>query len=97
MRLALVRSSGEPVDASLVIFRELLGDVVMPVDQRRFLEDSVDPGLNTGSIGWAVTIVGMSVSAAAASSMVLKVMGRGLGTALRGRNRKGKEAGDGRP
>ena len=49
--LPLVGAAGEPLDASLVIVRELARQVVMPVDQRRRLEDSVDPRLHLGIDG----------------------------------------------
>ena len=47
-RLPLVGAAGEAVDAALVIFAQLLGDVVVPVDQRGRLEDAVDPRLDLG-------------------------------------------------
>ena len=44
----LVGAAGEVGDAVAVIFLQLLGDVVVAVDQRRLLEDAVDPRLDLG-------------------------------------------------
>jgi hypothetical protein len=46
--LAAVRAAGQPLDAQAVILAQLLGDVVVAVDQRRRLQDAVDPGLDGG-------------------------------------------------
>ena len=43
-----IRPAGEVGDAEAVIFLQLLGNVVVTVDQRRFLEDSVDARLDFG-------------------------------------------------
>ena len=43
-----VGAAGEPFGLAAVILAELLGEVVVPVDQRRRLEDAVDPRLDLG-------------------------------------------------
>ena len=43
-----VGAAREVRDAAAVIFAKLLGDVVVAVDQRRLLEDAVDPRLDLG-------------------------------------------------
>ena len=46
VRRPLVGAAREPGDAALVILGELFGDIVVAVDQRGRLEDSVDPRLD---------------------------------------------------
>ena len=44
--IAPVGPGGEPADAALVAFRQLFGDVIVPVDQWGTLKDAVDPRLD---------------------------------------------------
>ena len=40
---ALVGATGEAADIEMIVLAQLLGQVVVAVDQRRALEDAVDP------------------------------------------------------
>ena len=71
---ALVGAAREPVDAQPVIFAQLLGQVVVAVDQRRRLEDAVDPRLDLGVDRLRLAAVGMSANAAASRRNFFIVM-----------------------
>jgi hypothetical protein len=49
--LALVRAARKAFDVPFVILRQLLGEVVVPVDQWRLPEDSIDPLCTAGEMG----------------------------------------------
>ena len=69
---ALRPAAREAFDAQLVILAELLGQVVVAVDQRRFLEDAVDARLDLGIDRLGQAGVATSGTAAAEIARVTK-------------------------
>ena len=89
VRRPLVGAAGQPLDVHAVIFAKLLGEVVVTVDQRRRLEDAVDPRLDLGIDRLALQRGEAMSQCAAIRRSGFVGHGRGLGTAAALRNPRG--------
>ena len=87
--VALIATARQLRIPGIVILAQLLGEVVMPVDQWRRLEDSVDPRLDLGVDGLSESGAGNHRQCSADHEKMFHHHGQGLGTAVRARNRRG--------
>ena len=91
--LALVGAAREPVDAQPVILAQLLGEVVVAVDQRGRSEDAVDPRLDLRDRSTALCRGRDHRQGSGEQKQFSHRHGQGLGTAVAARNRRGLRIG----